>query len=73
MDENNIKTITQNIIEDFIKLYEVFKEASYFEALAKSMIIEEYEDLYKSGHIYDYYLNKECVCLITFRQMRIFF
>ena len=71
MDKRKIKAITPNKIEDFIKMYEVFKDQPYYEAWTENMIREEYEDLYKVGHIYGYYLDGECVGLITFRPMRL--
>ena len=70
MDNRRIKAITSDKIEDFIKVYNVFKNPPYYEAWTENMIRKEYEDLYKDGYIYGYYLNDECVGLVTFRPMR---
>ena len=71
LDKSNIKAITPDKIDDFTKVYEVFIEAPYYEAWTKKMIQEEYESLSKNGHIYGYYLNNECIGLVTFRPMRL--
>ena len=70
-ERRNIKVINPNKIEDFIKMYEVFKNSPYYEDWTEKMIRDEYEDLHKSGHVYGYYLNSECIGLVTFRPMRI--
>ena len=70
MSRREIKAITPDKIEDFVKLYEVFRNSPYYEAWTKDNIREEFKDLYKNGHVYGYYLNNECVGLVTFRPMR---
>ncbi len=71
MEKREIRTITPDRIADFIRMYEVFRDPPYYEAWTETMIREEYEDLYRSGHVYGCYLDDECVGLITFRPMRL--
>ena len=69
MMTRKIKAITPDKVKDFVKAYKVFCNPPYCEAWTDTMIIEEYIELTKYGHVYGYYIGDECVGTVTFRTM----
>lgn len=70
--KRRIEQITPIRIEDFIKLYKVFRNAPYYEDWTDELIIEEYNSLLTDGYVYGCYLEEDnCVGLITFRPMHL--
>lgn len=71
MMERKIKEITEENIQDFMKLYKVFRMGPYYENWTDELILDEYNDLAQDAHICGFYLNNKCVGLVTFRPMRL--
>ena len=69
MITRKIEAITPEKVKDFVKVYKVFCDAPYYEAWTDAMILEEYEELVKYGHVYGYYIGEECIGTATFRTM----
>ena len=69
MMTRRIEAITPDKVKDFVKAYKVFCNPPYCEAWTDTMIIEEYIELTKYGHVYGYYIGNECVGTVTFRTM----
>ena len=69
MTTRKIKAITPDKVRDFVRAYKVFCNPPYCEAWTDTMIVEEYIELTKYGHVYGYYIGEECVGTVTFRTM----
>ena len=69
MAARKIKVITQDKLDDFIKAYKVFRYPPYYEDWTEAMILDEYMELTKYGHVHGYYIGEKCVGIVTFRSM----
>lgn len=55
--------------EDFSKVYAVFGEPPYNENWDVEELTTEYNSLLQLGHISGYYIDDECIGMVTFRKM----
>jgi len=69
--ERKIKAIKRERIDDFIKLYKVFRDPPYNEDWTDEAMVAEYDDLSSTGFVCGYYIDDVCVGLITFRPFRL--
>lgn len=69
--KREIKAIELSKIKDFMEVFKVFRGAPYYEDWTDEAIVEEYNELYETGFIYGYYIDEQCVGIITFRPMKV--
>lgn len=66
MARENIKAIDMENINDFITLYRVFEEPPYEEFYTQDELVNEYTKLCKLGYVFGYYVEQQCVGIVTF-------